>query len=1216
MNDNVNKKISLDTTDSLGRSLSNILTSIPLPDYQLNNIDVFQQDFESGYTPLHQALNSGYIYKAFLLNESFKRKNKKKRSSAFNTQSPVLNLSRDPWKLKDNDGLTPLELYMNKFFSDSTKLAKYVKNKDTSSLYGFGKIINIELGFGNNNDSLKQFDLNGLIIDDIKMSNSRVLLVDNDQRLYMFKLKHIGKMIETCSFNSFLEEPYPGKHFLKTVISNTHSIATTDTNELIIFGDNEYGQCSMAPTSASTTGNILFISCSNVSSSIINSRNELISWGLNTGQFGSTEINCSNNKKINFNNVNSYLAKKFTVIDLPDSLGDIKQLIQLDYVTFILHGDNGLLVLSNFKKYHFYIPPLGTKEHSFNTKVSSKLTLGNKVEKIHVKDPFGNNIIAKFENGILGHFNCNTTDSTNIWRYQLFQLPFKILYKPENNLLANYHVQVSDSKDNLKSGLLNFFGDYFYISSEKSPYYEHKMYHKLLQGTDCLISDPDCNNFLVLKKDYNFAIENVNQYRNIKSCWMNCEESNEKIPIKTLKMKKKTHLPIIYKSHDNFDLEIVDFENELICKLHKFVLNLLAPNNILFSSELFQQINSNKLKYLSRVDDEIASLKDCILYFYTGEMKIAEKLYQPLNSIFKLKEIVTLNESVSKCINTGSIEITTKTDSLFCQEDILKISSPIFFNLFNFTTRSTKVDFSNFEKESIIFLLKYFHLFDIENLLNVEGKRLTVNNLCELICLSDYLMLSDLKNYIEYLISCSHINSKNFVSLVILANNYTCESLFAKLCDYLFLNIAILFENEIVIQDIKENFTFQIWEPLDKKLRSLMKINDFDDSKCWYRQPDFKELLKIYNTDLNKWNIKFNDRFKIEHKKKFSANNNNRKTSLNMSRSASSQFNAERPNFTDPWDSYGKKNTTPASSGSIYSSVFDDEGDATMEPKPYFSYKQENNSISSQESFGNAVSVISRKEDEFVVISKYKKTNKTKSMVSQIKAKDRPLAHGMPAKVVPGSQPLKTIGKRRASNNIAVNQKPPIASNTKIPTDIIKPGPELPKSTASNGTSALNSDLKQQEISMLASKLPTLSTISLNNTYSKKKVSTDKKNGSYSGKSNDLLQLNESKTGFHLSLKDSASTKVVSSNMSLEDMLLLAKKENKKSSSNSVWFQDTKLISKTVQQNNFNVIITQSSTESLSSARANKSSWDYTKKSSTISKTMTLEEMIKSTKKK
>lgn len=74
MTKNVNKQNN--KRDNLGRTLSNVITSIPLADFQLTNVDVLEQDLENGFNPIHQSLNSGYIHKAFLLNEAFKKKYK------------------------------------------------------------------------------------------------------------------------------------------------------------------------------------------------------------------------------------------------------------------------------------------------------------------------------------------------------------------------------------------------------------------------------------------------------------------------------------------------------------------------------------------------------------------------------------------------------------------------------------------------------------------------------------------------------------------------------------------------------------------------------------------------------------------------------------------------------------------------------------------------------------------------------------------------------------------------------------------------------------------------------------------------------------------------------------------------------------------------------------------------------------------------------------
>lgn len=1208
MVENVNKNNNNETTDNLGRSLSNILTSIPLPDFQLKNIDVFQQDLESGYTPLHQVLNSGYIYKAFLLNESYKKKIKKQKNLVNGTQS-----TKNPWKIRDYDGLTPLELYMNKYFNDS-KIKHYHKNEDTCKLYGFGKIINIELGLGNNNDSLKEIYLEDMIIDNIQMNNSRAIFIDSYQRLFVFKLKHIGEIIETKSFRSFIQEPHPGLAFLKCSISNTHTVAVTDKNKLVLFGDNEYGQCSMAPTAQTST--VMFISCSNVSSCLINSKNQLISWGLNTGQFGNTEISCNSHKKIHFNNTVSYLAKKCTIVDIPDSLGDIKQLIQLDYVTLILHGDNGLLVLSNFKKYHFFIPPLGTKEQSFNVKVSNRLTVGNKVLQIFAKDPYGNNILAKFENGILGHFISNTSDSSNIWRSQLFQLPFKIFYRPENNLLKSYHLDIADSKDNLKCGLLNFYGDYMYFSLNKSNQFQHKSYHKLLQNPDCLISDPDCNNFLIVKKEYDLKIEKVNNYKNLTENWLNLKVENNKTLISSLTMKSDALLNYEYKSSNNFDLEIVNFKGDNIARLHTFVLELLAPANVIFSSEWFEQITPNKIKYTSTDENDISALKDCIAYLYLGNVSNIDKVFKILNNTFKIKETLKLEDRVRSCLNEGSIEITTKSDSLYCEKDILMISSPVLCNLFKFDHQCSIVDLSNFEYSSVYFLTKYFHLFDIKMLLAVDGKKLTLVNLQELLCLSDYFLLSDLKNYIEYLISCKYINSKNFVELILVSINCNCQNLFKKMCEYLFLNIGVLFEDERLIQEIKDNFNFKVWELIEKEMKFLMKINLFDDSNCWYSKSDFRDTLKLFNTDLTKWNKIFNDRFVIENKKKYSTNNI-RKSSICISMPPQQ---IERTSF-----STSKKSVTPVTGPNHYSSVFDDEADDSnvcaeldLDENTFFKYKQGSYGGISHESLDERSGYNNSNED-FVLISKNKKKNgSNKSSNNPYKTEKQTQVPGASSKMIPGSQPLKQAGKRRTSSTTLINQAQKATSIRPLPNNI-KPGPEL---TVHNQSRNVNSNMSNFQASNNensdGAKMPALPTLS--SVFAKEKSNTKRGNSKKSSVSSDFKiptsKNISSNTSNILSIKDKANTKTVSNNMTLEDMISLAKKDTKKAGSgNSVWFQDKTIVSKTLVKSS-PVVASSSGSFSNASGSSINNKWDYTKQKNPAQQIITLEEMMQNMRKK
>ncbi|CUS20916.1 LAQU0S02e01288g1_1 [Lachancea quebecensis] len=88
-----------DSRDVFGRDLSYLLSCHPGLE-QLNKIDLYSHEPESGYTPLHVCLRLGHLEKAFKLYERWKKQQSHFRASKENI-----------WDLKDREGLTPIELY-------------------------------------------------------------------------------------------------------------------------------------------------------------------------------------------------------------------------------------------------------------------------------------------------------------------------------------------------------------------------------------------------------------------------------------------------------------------------------------------------------------------------------------------------------------------------------------------------------------------------------------------------------------------------------------------------------------------------------------------------------------------------------------------------------------------------------------------------------------------------------------------------------------------------------------------------------------------------------------------------------------------------------------------------------------------------------------------------------------------------------------------------
>lgn len=1210
MTKNVNKQNN--KRDNLGRTLSNVIASIPLADFQLTNVDVLDQDLENGFNPIHQSLNSGYIHKAFLLNEAFKKKYKSNSKNGQNYKTP--------WKLRDNDNETPLELYYNKYFYMNKTLQKYEKNEKLCKLYAFGKNINIELGLGSNNDSLKEIDLQGMIIQEMQINKSRAVLLDDYMRLYILKLKHLGEIVDKQNmthlhnnnkhdFKKYLHEPYPNEQFSKFFISDTHTVAVTVNDQLLTFGDDEYGQCSFTPGSLRNfnKGIVMKVGCSNVSTCVLTSKNELISWGLNTGQFGISELNSKNNsstlkisnqginlhkvKEINYKNHKSFLSTKQFVYQLPKSnIGEVRQLISLDYATIFLHGDNGLLVLTQFREFHFFIPNLGKKEQSFNHFISQRMTGINKVEKLFVKGEYGSQVVCKFENGVLGlldlndtlnamsddenyiyHDKLKTKDIENMWNKQRFQLPMKIIFKPETLLQKNYVLDVANSDKSLKCAMINFFGDYFYLNTNGTTQgFEQRKYYEPLKDVDILACDSDCNNFLILQREYNLDYQN-DDIKNGKA--------NERLKPKDIteadykdgiyhnfyrsQMKRK------FDAYYHTDLEILSFDKKPFFRLHSYVLNSLCPKHVLFDHEDFDVINKHQIVYKNTEIEDMNVLKTTLLSLYSGKIQNSNgNVHKMLNSIFKLEGHRNLDNLIKSNSRDGDVCIKSADEDFYCQREIMTMSSMFFESFFKNSETPNTVDFSTFSGLTIECLIESMHLMELQ--LKMDIQCLPVEVLLELICLSDYLLMDELKKQVEKIILKNYLNSKNIIIILMTSYLFKSRALFKKCCEYIYLNIEIIFSDEYVISDIKKHFTFKVWSDLEKNLNDFMQTRNYFDDKQWYNKPDYKILFKNFTSNMDEWNKRFNTTFTM------SSDYNNfhkvRTKSMAMSRSSSLSSSKlstnEKPIFKNPFD----KSTD--SINNKYVSVFNDDDDYSDTASIISKHRKSSFTLRSSD-LSNNLAKQKLNEDDFIITSKSKKASKKKPSVITPEVVQA-------VKVVPGAVPIK-----KNSINVSKNLS---GSNTKIPVSVIKQGPTLNINTSKaldkkpEPIKELSPKPKVKSLPKLPSLDMTKSVLKDGNKVTRRKIKVEPKTTSSTSKVN--VPLKKQKDG------------KLYTNLTLDEMISLAKKD--KGDTNkplNVWFQgESNLLNKKLS-NGLNEAVNTKTEQSTNNKAGNISKWDYTKQS-------------------
>lgn len=1220
MTKNVNKQ---NNRDNLGRTLSNVITSIPLADFQLTKVDVLEQDLENGFNPIHQSLNSGYIHKAFLLNEAFKKKYKlnSKTGKKFSTNEDINEQNyKTPWKLRDNDNETPLELYYNKYFYMNKTLQKYQKNEKLCKLYAFGKNINIELGLGNNNDSLKEIDLQGMVIQDMQINKSRAVLLDDYKRLYILKLKHLGEIVDKQStthlhknykhdIKKYLQEPYPNKQFSKFFISDTHTIAVTVNDQLLTFGDDEYGQCSSTPGSLKNfnKGIVMNVGCSNVSTCVLTSKNDLVSWGLNTGQFGISELNSKNNsstlkhssqgsnlhkvKEINYKNHKSFLSTKPFVYQLPKSnIGEVRQLISLDYATIILHGDNGLLVLTQFREFYFFIPNLGKKEQSFNHFISQRMTGLNKVDRLFVKGEYGSQVVCKFDNGVLGLLDLNDTlnamsedenyiyhdklknkDVENMWNKQRYQLPMKIIFKPETLLQKNYVIDVANGDKSLKCGMINFYGDYFYLNTNGATQgFEQRKYYEALKDADIFACDSDCNNFLILQREYdlddrNDDIDYGKANEQLKHKDITEADYNEGIydSFYRCKMKRK------FDAHYHPDLEILAFDKKPFFKLHSYILSALCPNHVLFDHEDFNFIDSHTIVYKKNDIDDMNALKSTLLTLYSSKIQDSNgHVHKMLSSIFKLEGHQNLESLIKSNFKNGDVVIKSADEDFYCQREIMSMSSKFFESFFRNSETPNVLDFGAFSAMAIECLVESMHLTEMD--LKMDIQSIPIEVLLELLCLSNYLLMDELKNQVEKIILKNYLNSKNLIMILMTSHLFNSKTLFKKCCEYSYLNIEIIFSDEYVISDIKKHFTFKVWTELEENLNEFMKTRKYSNDKQWFNKPDYKTLFKKFTSNIEDWNENFNTGFTLSSD--YNNTDKARTKSMVMSRSSSvsaSKFSTnEKLIFKNPF------NKSSDSVNNKYVSVFNDDDDFSDTASIISKHRKSSFTLRSTESSSN-FSKQNHNDDDFTSTSTAKKGFKKKPKAVTPEA-------AQTVKVVPGAVPIK-----KKSINVSKNLS---GSNTKIPVSVIKQGPTL-NENFSKTLDKKPEPVKEPSPKAPAKTLPKLPSLRMSDCilndekkFTRRKIKAEPK-------------VKSTSTNTNIPIKKQKDGKLYT-NLTLDEMISLAKndKEDTNKPSN-VWFQENSNLLNKKLSTGLSEAVNTGSEQSANRSAGGVSKWDYTKQS-------------------
>ncbi|KAL6942194.1 hypothetical protein ACO0QE_003360 [Hanseniaspora vineae] len=939
-------------TDVFGRDLSYLLACVDSPTFQVTSIDLESCEMESGYTPLHVCLKLGYLHKAFLLNEQWKNKIK----NNFQVKDEKEELEKI-WNFKDREHLNPLELYrvVNHLYvadSEITHLKHTDKfNQGAKTLYTFGSNTNMQLGTGDSNDrkTLCEIELdNNTKYKRVIMRKYYTLLETMNGDLYLCGNNGKNRMgfsngNSIKNQSSFKRLNFNNKHKSSSIkdcaLGGNHGMVLLENNDLLSWGYNEFSQLGYSTSESNSSeprvvlsqpwkknnAELKFISVSSIHSSIVDSQNYLYSWGLNVGQIGSSSSFSNYGSSFPFKDEILFKGLKGNIVrnpfayKLPAWVGDVKQILAVDFATLILYGDNELCVLCNFKTFKFSIPKLGQQEISFDRFVPSKLSKPNKVVKIETKNKYGNNLCALYENGAVGIFSVkNDNQSTVFWNEQPYVLPFKYYWSPhvEWNKCINFSV-ASDGQIILCTN----GGDVFYTPTMSRNTFRKNRSSKLTTGVCVDVAcDPNFLSFAILKDDVDSF--SPNEYTN--PLWQNIAKISPLASFCDTEFQGKVRNTVVSQSvsqhnlsdekenlgkHLQYDVHFYNEFGNLIGSCHKALLKarcrLLCQNleksgfhastdgNIKF--QLISSLDDFavwKIKVILRNNDMIQyeSLKFALHYIYTDTLitpfddQIEQKSTETSTSfkLFIMQFMSALGITISNG-NSGKLENCVKEN--FCKgemnlivengEEVIPVSPIIlaagssFFQ--NFLSYSWKFDGRNIEfprlsKEEAMFTLKYLHGFSYDDLFANDGENERdlddiLNFYLSILDICNYFLLQDLKEWVENFLS-QIVDSSTCISILYYAHTLDCQKLFRNCCWYLYNNIGLIFQ-EGSSNYIRENYSEKMWKALETEIRSFMENKRNKDCthekyQPWYATNETAfQLIRLFKSNVSKFDNVF-----------------------------------------------------------------------------------------------------------------------------------------------------------------------------------------------------------------------------------------------------------------------------------------------------------------------------------------------------------------------
>lgn len=480
-----------DKRDVFGRNIAYLNSCLPRLTH-LNTVDLYSHDLESGYSPLHVTLRSGYLRKSFLL---YKRWKNDMEFLSHKFGGHVFNQL-------DREGLTPFELYNRRFGRRGRKFPHYIryqsdltplvtwssdpsiisedlrfafmelpedegaqdriKRRGGSHLLTFGSNVNYQLGTGNKDDRQNLFQLAvGQLRkkDTLEMTISKFrkvlitryhcIILTTDNKIYACGNSSRGRLgngiadVPQPKFTEIMDLHEIDVAAIKT--SNHHTLILTDNGDVYSWGWNGYGQLGYSTNSKNTDLEKSFgslprkiaflegeevtnISCSKIHSCAITAQGRIYMWGLNVGQLG-----CVKPIHRTPDTVHHGQDAYITVAPVIISCGTVpvEQVVCTDFATFVRLQGNVLLVYTNYTTKSFKIPMARAKSFK-EVDAFAHFTprkVSSTVVDMQCNNMFGNNLAFKFECGRIGLVTVKD-ESHNIWTKFPNILPLSLCWTP------------------------------------------------------------------------------------------------------------------------------------------------------------------------------------------------------------------------------------------------------------------------------------------------------------------------------------------------------------------------------------------------------------------------------------------------------------------------------------------------------------------------------------------------------------------------------------------------------------------------------------------------------------------------------------------------------------------------------------------------------------------------------------------------------------------